>query len=712
MPKGCGWLLVEFGDATKEAAREQAERMIAHLKTPTPASGRPRRLRRGREARARVEGARGGARRRVLRPRQAGHLAGVGGHRRAPRAARRLPARLASAVRALRLPPGALRALREGCVHCRWRSTSTRHAGVATYRRFAHEAAALVASLRRLALGRARRRAVARRAPREDVRRPSCGAPSASSRHLGPGWQDEPRQGRRRVADRRATCASGGDYRPCGARDALQVPRGPAASFAHATLRCVGIGKCRRSREGARATMCPSYMVTREEKHTTRGRAHLLWEMLDGDADRRAAGASEEVKEALDLCLACKGCKGDCPVNVDMATLQGRVPVALLRGTPAPAQRLRVRAHRPVGAARARDRAGPRQLRDARRPSRRGALQARRRASRRSGDPGVRARDVQARGSQRAARARADGSSASSCGPTRSTTTSIPRSRTPPCDVLEDAGFAVVVAEAPPLLRPAALRLRDARSAPSVPCGSVLDTLRADIEAGDARRRCSSRAARRCSATSSRISSRTRRTPPACATRLHARASSSRAHGAATRRRDSSARRSCRATATTSRSSGTSDEKELLGKMGMDARDRSRRGAAAWRARSASRPGSTSDVSVAAASACCCPPCGRRTTTRSSSPTGSRARSRSRRRTSRRALHVAEVIAMALRDGPGGPAGYGPPERAQVERAANEVRRSRGRAIAGIGVAVVAVTAAALLTRRGRWARAYRWAMS
>ena len=60
-------------------------------------------------------------------------------------------------------------------------------------------------------------------------------------------------------------------------------------------------------------------MVTHEERNTTRGRAHLLWEMLKGDviAD---GWRDENVKEALDLCLACKGCKGDCPVNVDMAT--------------------------------------------------------------------------------------------------------------------------------------------------------------------------------------------------------------------------------------------------------------------------------------------------------------------------------------------------------------------------------------------------------
>jgi FAD/FMN-containing dehydrogenase/Fe-S oxidoreductase len=88
-------------------------------------------------------------------------------------------------------------------------------------------------------------------------------------------------------------------------------------SFSYAMERCVGVGKCRRHEGG---TMCPSYMVTREEKHSTRGRARLLWEMLNGGVIGKSGWRDENVKEALDLCLACKGCKADCPVNVDMAT--------------------------------------------------------------------------------------------------------------------------------------------------------------------------------------------------------------------------------------------------------------------------------------------------------------------------------------------------------------------------------------------------------
>ncbi|MDA8300556.1 MAG: FAD-binding and (Fe-S)-binding domain-containing protein [Actinomycetota bacterium] len=87
--------------------------------------------------------------------------------------------------------------------------------------------------------------------------------------------------------------------------------------FAHATLRCVGVGKCRAT--GGTQVMCPSYQVTMEEKHSTRGRARLLFEMLQGDIVKDG-WRSLEVKEALDLCLSCKGCTNDCPVNVDMPT--------------------------------------------------------------------------------------------------------------------------------------------------------------------------------------------------------------------------------------------------------------------------------------------------------------------------------------------------------------------------------------------------------
>jgi FAD/FMN-containing dehydrogenase/Fe-S oxidoreductase len=86
--------------------------------------------------------------------------------------------------------------------------------------------------------------------------------------------------------------------------------------LSRATLRCVGVGTCRRATGGV---MCPSYRATREEQHSTRGRAHLLFEMLRGEVIPDG-WRSEPVAEALDLCLACKGCRKDCPVGVDVAT--------------------------------------------------------------------------------------------------------------------------------------------------------------------------------------------------------------------------------------------------------------------------------------------------------------------------------------------------------------------------------------------------------
>ena len=108
----------------------------------------------------------------------------------------------------------------------------------------------------------------------------------------------------------------GADYKPGGRRSSSPT-RDDDGDFAHATVRCVGVGKCRDARRGD--VMCPSFMATREEKHSTRGRARLLFEMLEGEVITDG-WQSDEVMEALDLCLACKGCTNDCPVNVDMPT--------------------------------------------------------------------------------------------------------------------------------------------------------------------------------------------------------------------------------------------------------------------------------------------------------------------------------------------------------------------------------------------------------
>ncbi|MFF1837305.1 FAD-binding and (Fe-S)-binding domain-containing protein [Streptomyces sp. NPDC058231] len=89
--------------------------------------------------------------------------------------------------------------------------------------------------------------------------------------------------------------------------------------FSAAVRRCVGVAKCRTAQAPDTGVMCPSFRVTGEEAHSTRGRARLLHEMLAGEIVTDG-WRSEEVRDALDLCLSCKGCRSDCPVGVDMAT--------------------------------------------------------------------------------------------------------------------------------------------------------------------------------------------------------------------------------------------------------------------------------------------------------------------------------------------------------------------------------------------------------
>src|SRR5437764_13098354 len=111
----------------------------------------------------------------------------------------------------------------------------------------------------------------------------------------------------------------GAEYHPWNPETYFKYPD-DEGQFSRAALRCVGSGKCRRhDGKGEQDIMCPSYMVTGEEMHSTRGRTHLLFEMMHGGVSTNG-WREENIKEALDLCLSCKGCKGDCPVNVDVAT--------------------------------------------------------------------------------------------------------------------------------------------------------------------------------------------------------------------------------------------------------------------------------------------------------------------------------------------------------------------------------------------------------
>ncbi|MFD1859613.1 FAD-binding oxidoreductase [Aeromicrobium camelliae] len=102
-------------------------------------------------------------------------------------------------------------------------------------------------------------------------------------------------------------------------------------SFGAAVHRCTGVGKCLAPNQATGGVMCPSFQATRQEKDSTRGRARVLQEMVDGRLVSEG-WASPEVHEALDLCLSCKGCLSDCPTGVDMATYKSEVLYQTYRG--------------------------------------------------------------------------------------------------------------------------------------------------------------------------------------------------------------------------------------------------------------------------------------------------------------------------------------------------------------------------------------------
>jgi FAD/FMN-containing dehydrogenase/Fe-S oxidoreductase len=202
----------------------------------------------------------------------------------------------------------------QGCVHCRIDFDFRSEPGIARFRGFMEEAADLVAShggslSGEHGDGQARGELLDRMFSRELLE---------ASREFKSIWDPDWRMNPGKVIDANPLDADlrlGPPHQPGSPMTWFRYPD-DAGEFSRATERCVGVGKCRKLDAG---TMCPSYMVTREEQHTTRGRARLLFEMLHGDP-LTGGWQSEAVKESLDLCLACKGCKGECPVAVDMAT--------------------------------------------------------------------------------------------------------------------------------------------------------------------------------------------------------------------------------------------------------------------------------------------------------------------------------------------------------------------------------------------------------
>lgn len=203
--------------------------------------------------------------------------------------------------------------LGQGCIHCRIDFDLSSPAGIAKYREFTSDAANLVVShggslSGEHGDGESRGELLVRQFGPELVHA------FREFKHL---WDPGDRMNPGKVIDGmlRSEHLALSRYHPPELTTTFH-PQQDHGDFRHSAVRCVGIGNCRRSHGG---TMCPSFMVTHEEKHTTRGRARLLFEMLEGDIVQDRWN-SEAVRDSLDLCLACKGCKGDCPVHVDMAT--------------------------------------------------------------------------------------------------------------------------------------------------------------------------------------------------------------------------------------------------------------------------------------------------------------------------------------------------------------------------------------------------------
>jgi FAD/FMN-containing dehydrogenase/Fe-S oxidoreductase len=203
----------------------------------------------------------------------------------------------------------------QGCVHARWNFDLVTREGIATWRRFLDDAADLV-----LSFGGSLSGEHGDGQSRAELLPKMFGEELVSAfREFKSIWDPDWKMNPGKVVDPRPITGDlrlGTDYAPPQVSTTFTFPN-DHGSFAHATTRCVGIGKCRHHSGGV---MCPSYMVTREEKHSTRGRAHLLWAMVN--KDELPLWSSGEVLDALDLCLSCKGCTHECPVNVDMPTLK------------------------------------------------------------------------------------------------------------------------------------------------------------------------------------------------------------------------------------------------------------------------------------------------------------------------------------------------------------------------------------------------------
>lgn len=313
LPEGGGWLLIEFGGEDMKDANQQAQRMMERLKkTDNPPTMK---LYDDQEEKEMVWAIR---------------ESGLGATAHVPAKEITWPGWEDSAVPPQRVGEY-LRALREllekygygcdlyghfgqGCIHTRIDFDLLTVNGIARYRAFIQEAADLV-----LRFGGSFSGEHGDGQSRGELLPKMYGTNLIRAfREFKTTWDPQWKMNPGKVIDAYRADENlrlGAQYEPPPVTTHFRYPS-DRGNFPRAMLRCVGVAKCRQHSGG---TMCPSYMVTYEEQHSTRGRARLLFEMLKGDV-LKDLWRSQAVKESLDLCLSCKGCKGECPVNVDMAT--------------------------------------------------------------------------------------------------------------------------------------------------------------------------------------------------------------------------------------------------------------------------------------------------------------------------------------------------------------------------------------------------------
>ncbi len=312
LPRGEGYLLVEFGGDTAEDAAGQAARFI--MAAPSLPGCVDVRMYGGDEAKS------------VWRVREAGlgATANVPGEPHGWEGwedAAVEPAKLGSYLRALttlmrqfgyRSP--VYGHFGDGCVHMRHNFDLVTEAGILNFREFIEQAAD-IAIAHGGSLSGEHGDGQARGALLPKLFGPELVEAFRTFKHI---WDPDNRMNPGKLIDAaepHADLRLGADYHPWQPKTHFFFSD-DGGSFEQAASRCVGVGACRKTDTG---TMCPSFMATGEERESTRGRARLLWELMQGEVLPNR-WKNLEVKEALDLCLACKACKSECPVGVDMAT--------------------------------------------------------------------------------------------------------------------------------------------------------------------------------------------------------------------------------------------------------------------------------------------------------------------------------------------------------------------------------------------------------